>query len=150
MIHLVKKITNCFSNIAKTTNNQLIRHIIYAVVTIATQGSTRGGRKEPRVVGLNGMRIEGRVSESVKTPVLELTSITGVIVFSAKGSKKLVWSESISSVLLFVSEAVCGAAPNPTITTKINAPNSNSILDLTLKLLLLLLNHELFISPPLL
>ena len=96
------------------------------------------------------MRIEGRVSGSVKTPVLELTSITGVIVFSAKGSKKLVWPESISSVLLFVSEAVCGAAPNPTITTKINAPNSNSILDLTLKLLLLLLNHELFISPPLL
>jgi len=95
------------------------------------------------------MCIGGRVSGSVKTPVLELPSITGVIVFSAKGSKKLVWLESISSALLSVfSEAACGAAPNPTITAKTNAPNSNSILDLKLNLLLLLLNHEFFISPP--
>lgn len=122
---------------------------MYTVITIATQGSTKGGRKEPRVAGLNGMCIGGRVSGSVKTPVLELPSITGVIVLNAKGSKKLVWLESISLDLLSVlSEAACGAAPSPTIIAKTNAPNSNSILDLKLNLLLLLLNHEFFISPP--
>jgi len=138
-----------FSNVTKTTNNCPIRHIIYTVITIATQGSTRGGRKEPRVVGLNGMCIGGRLSGSVKTPVLKLPSIIGVKVLSAKGSKVLVWLESISLGLLSVlSEAACGAAPSPTITAKTSAPNNNSILDLKLNLLLLLLDHEFFISPP--
>jgi hypothetical protein len=95
------------------------------------------------------MCIGGRLSESVKTPVLELPSIIGVKVLSAKGSKMLVWLENISLGLLSVlSEAACGAAPSPTITAKTNAPNNNSILDLKLNLLLLLLNHEFFISPP--
>jgi len=146
---LSREVTNDFSNITETINNRLIRYIVYIIVTIAIQGSTRDGRKEPRVAGLNGMYIGGRVSGTVKTPVLELSSITGEIVLSAKGSKELVWLESISLVLLSVLfEAACGAAPSPTITAKTNAPNSNSILDLKLNLLLLLLKHEFFISPP--
>jgi hypothetical protein len=141
-------ITNVFSHITGIINIQLIQLIIYTITTLATQGCT-SGRKEPRVAGLIGMSIEGRVSDSVNISVLELSSITGVILLSVNGSKEPIWLDSISSVLLFVlSDAARGAVPSPTITAKANAPNKNSILKLKPHLRFILLNHESFILPP--